>query len=126
MENALMKGLSVTVARKEPLRITGLLLAALVLLSRPLSAGGAEWTSQGLEGRTISSVVVDPSAPSRIYAAAGADGIYRSADGGTTWTRVDLGQPVEKLEIDERDGTTYAIAGARFKQQLYRSNDRGT
>ncbi|HEV8118047.1 MAG TPA: hypothetical protein VGQ32_05955, partial [Thermoanaerobaculia bacterium] len=118
-----MKGLSATVAR---LRISGLLLAALVLLSGPLSAGGAEWTSQGLEGRAISSVVVDPSVPSRIYAATGADGIYRSDDGGTSWTRVDLGQPVEKLEIDGRDGTIYAIAGTRFKQQLYRSNDGGT
>ena len=84
------------------------------------------WTSRDLEGRSISSLVVDPSSPSRIYAAAGEEGIYRSADGGESWTRVDLGQPVEKLEVDERDGTIYAIAGPRFGQQLYRSSDRGT
>ena len=85
------------------------------------------WTSRGLEGRSISSLVVDPGSPSRIYAAAG-DGIYRSADGGETWTHADLGgQSVEKLEIDQRDPRTlYAIAGGRFGQQLYRSNDRGT
>ena len=85
------------------------------------------WTSRGLQGRSISSLVVDPGTPSRIYAAAGADGIYRSADGGETWVRLDLA-PVEKLEVDPRDPRTlYAIVGQRPGQQgLYRSSDRGT
>ena len=111
-----MKGLAVTRARKESLRFSGFLFAALVLLSIPASAGGTSWTSRGLEGRSISSLVVDPSSPSRIYAAAGAEGIYQSTDGGENWARVDFGQPVEKVAIDERDaGTLYAIAGLRFK-----------
>jgi photosystem II stability/assembly factor-like uncharacterized protein len=121
-----MKGLGVTVARKESLRIPGFLFAALVLFSKPVSAGGGGWTSRGLEGRAISSLVVDPSSPSRIYAAAGAEGIYRSTDGGESWTRVDIGQSVEKLAIDERDpDTLYAIAGPRFRQELFRSLDQG-
>src|SRR5262245_44655864 len=115
MENTLRKRLVVTAA----------LIDAVVLLLGSASAGGADWTRRGLEGRAISSLVVDPSSPSRIYAAAGADGIYRSSDGGVSWTRVDLA-PVEKLEIDARDGTIYAIVGEKFRQGLYRSSDRGT
>jgi photosystem II stability/assembly factor-like uncharacterized protein len=103
-------------------RFFGFLLAALLL---PVTASAeTSWTSRGLQGRSISSLVVDPGSPSRIYAAAGADGIYRSADGGETWTRVNLDQLVEKLEIDQRDPLTlYAIASGG---QLYGSTDRGT
>ncbi len=124
-EGGRMKSLAVAIARKESLRISGFLFA-LVLLSVPASAGGSDWTSLGLEGRSISSLVVDPRSPSRVYAASGVEGIYLSADGGESWTRVDIGQPVEKLAIDERSpDTLYAIAGARFQQELYRSFDRG-
>ena len=95
--------------------------AALVLPET--SVAEAAWTPRGLQGRSISSVVIDPGSPSRIYAAAGGDGIFRSADGGETWTRADPGRSVEKLEIDPWDShTLYAISGAR----LYRSVDRGS
>ncbi|HKF41848.1 MAG TPA: hypothetical protein VKG01_01980, partial [Thermoanaerobaculia bacterium] len=103
-----------------------LLLGAALLVSRPVLAQDSLWTSRGLQGLSISSLVVDPGSPSRIYAAAGAGGTYRSDDGGESWTRVDLA-PVEKLEIDERDGTIYAIVGERSRgaQALFRSKDRG-
>jgi photosystem II stability/assembly factor-like uncharacterized protein len=100
------------------------LLAALLLPETAPAAPG--WKSLGLGGRAISSLVVDPSSPSRIYAAAGVDGIYRSSDGNENWTRVDIGQPVEKLAINGTEpGKLYAIAGARFQQDLLRSLDQG-
>ncbi len=101
-------------------------LAAALLLSTPASAAGSGWTSRGLEGRAIGSLVVDPSNPSRIYAAAGLDGVYRTADGGQNWSRVNIGQFVEKLAIDAQEpDTLYAVAGSRFKEQLFKSLDRG-
>ena len=92
------------------------------------------WTSRGLEGRTIGSLVVDPSNPSRIYAAAGVEGVYRTSDGGENWSRVDIGRFVERLAIDaQAPDTLYAVAGfvsSRFlrpviEQQLFKSLDRG-
>ncbi|MBV8689891.1 MAG: hypothetical protein JOZ59_07290, partial [Candidatus Eremiobacteraeota bacterium] len=58
--------------------------------------GGKTWTFSGLEGTTsISKIVVDPRNPRTIVVAALGDpfadstarGIYRSTDGGATWTR---------------------------------------
>lgn len=92
------------------------------------------WTSRGLEGRAIGSLVVDPSNPSRIYAAAGVEGVYRTSDGGENWSRVDIGRFVERLAIDaQAPDTLYAVAGfvsSRFlrpviEQQLFKSLDRG-
>ena len=61
------------------------------------SDGGASWANLGLaETRRIARVAVDPQNPSRIFVAAmgtqfstGPDrGLYRSEDGGATWSKV--------------------------------------
>src|SRR5215467_4857320 len=125
MKKALMKALAVSLVGKKSLRTSSLLLTGLVLLLGSASAGDANWTSRGLQGRAISSLVVDPSSPSRIYAAAGAEGIYASSDGGENWNRLDFGRAAQKLAIDDRNpDTLYAIEGTRGGQ-LYRSLDRG-
>ena len=107
-------------SRKIFTRSLGSLWAAVFLLPVAVSAGPI-WTARGLEGLSISSLAVDPGSPSRIYAAAGDGGIYRSSDGGASWTQANLGRAAEKVEIDPRDGTIYSISGAR----LYRSGDHG-
>jgi hypothetical protein len=73
---------------------------------------GASWSpsSQGLDAATISGLALDPSRPSRLYAAA--DGVYRTATGGGRWAllpgapnAIDVNGP---LATDpHRPGTAY-------------------
>ncbi|HEV8336186.1 MAG TPA: hypothetical protein VGR67_07220 [Candidatus Polarisedimenticolia bacterium] len=59
--------------------------------------GGATWTNLGLgEVRRIGRMAIDPLNPQRVFVAAGGDwfnrdenrGIYRSTDGGASWSKV--------------------------------------
>ncbi|HKA36872.1 MAG TPA: hypothetical protein VKH43_08635 [Thermoanaerobaculia bacterium] len=63
------------------------------------SDGGATWTasSQGLADSYVSAVAVDPSATSTLYAGtshpytgSNSQRVYKSADGGATWTQTSL------------------------------------
>jgi photosystem II stability/assembly factor-like uncharacterized protein len=63
------------------------------------SDGGATWnaSSQGLTDSYISSIVIDPTAPSTLYAGTAhpydgshAERVFKSTDGGTTWTQTGL------------------------------------
>ncbi|HVM11767.1 MAG TPA: glycosyl hydrolase [Actinomycetota bacterium] len=113
--------------------------------------GGATWQQTGLptSGR-IAHVVVDPTDPKRVFVAAsgnlfvpgGERGIYRSLDGGDTWTRVLAGDNPTTggsfLAIDPKDPNN-VLAGMwdhrRFPTHrryagpgsgVYRSTDGGS
>ncbi|HKJ02352.1 MAG TPA: hypothetical protein VJ997_07855 [Longimicrobiales bacterium] len=69
--------------------------------------GGGTWTRMGLErSEHIGKILVDPrdgdvvlvAAEGPLWASGGDRGVYRTADGGTTWTRV--------LAVDEDTGAT--------------------
>lgn len=71
--------------------------------------GGASWTHRGLrETRQIAAIVVHPSQPSTVYVAAQGNhwapstdrGVYRSTDGGATWTKVLAGDNPTTGAID--------------------------
>ena len=111
--------------------------------------GGATWTNLGLaEVKRIGNIVIDKNNPTHILVAAGGDwfqkdvnrGVYRSTDGGTTWTKVlyvadDTG--AIDLEIDPSNtqriyaamwqrfsaGTSWYIGGTN--SGIYRSLDGG-
>lgn len=55
--------------------------------------GGATWSVISLDGLSISSLLVHPAQPLRVYAGVRGAGIIRSNDGGLTWNTADFGVP---------------------------------
>ncbi len=99
--------------------------------------GGVTWTSvgRGVFGDVaVSKVVVDPESPSTILASTGRGvnfngAVWRSTNGGTSWTKVIATQaPYSDLTYSAKDGTGkriyYAAAGGAG-QSVYKSTDRG-
>jgi photosystem II stability/assembly factor-like uncharacterized protein len=63
--------------------VLALLAVYLAPLAAPLLA--ASWVPLGPEGGSVRALVVDPSDPRVVYAAAAENGIFKSLDGGKTW-----------------------------------------
>ncbi|MEO7431344.1 MAG: hypothetical protein ABIR62_04860 [Dokdonella sp.] len=93
--------------------------------------------------QSIGAISIDPSDPKTIWVGTGeswmrnsisiGDGIYKSSDGGETWTNMGLGnsEHVAKILIDPHDGNTvYACVPGRLwsdsaDRGLYRTRDGG-
>jgi photosystem II stability/assembly factor-like uncharacterized protein len=95
-------------------RFAGLPLVLLFitgLSSSPLDAAG-RWSPLGPEGGTAAAVVFAPSDPRVVYAGLWGGGVFRSADGGVTWTAPGgrmAGQSVFSLAVDpENPALVYA------------------
>ncbi|MEP7028541.1 MAG: hypothetical protein ABI960_08090, partial [Candidatus Eisenbacteria bacterium] len=59
---------------------------ALVFTAAAVSAGPSTWTGNGPRARSLEAIARDPLQPARMWAAAFGAGVYRSLDGGATWT----------------------------------------
>jgi photosystem II stability/assembly factor-like uncharacterized protein len=82
--------------------------------------GGASWKNTGLkDSQHISEIIVDPTDSDTVYVASqgplwspgGERGLYKTADGGGTWTRV--------LSVGEWTGVTDIVMDPRDSQVLY-------
>jgi photosystem II stability/assembly factor-like uncharacterized protein len=71
------------------------ILSVLILLcpslSRTAVAGVNAWTTNGPEGRQIFSLAIDPTNPATLYAGTSGGGVFKSSDGGGSWTAVNTG-----------------------------------
>ncbi|MBL7993957.1 glycosyl hydrolase [bacterium] len=112
--------------------------------------GGKSWKNMGLgQSEYIGGIVVDPGNSNVVYVAAygpfrnegGERGIYKTTDGGKTWTRVLFISDYTgcyQVHMDPRySNILYAVAHQRFKKlystvqggpesAIYRSTDSGT
>jgi photosystem II stability/assembly factor-like uncharacterized protein len=84
-------------------------LTVLLLLSipaaapAPLTAAFGRWSPLGPEGGEVLAIVFAPSDPRVVYTALGGGGVFRSTDGGVTWTAPSgpmAGQFVTALAVD--------------------------
>ena len=57
----------------------------------PVSAGFNAWSSIGPEGGWIYALAIDPTAPNTLYAGTNGGGVFKSTDGGTTWSAFNTG-----------------------------------
>ena len=106
---------------------------------------GVTWkdTSQGLPGKPITSVIVDPKSPKgsrTLYASAFEVGVYKSTDGGKSWAKASNGPGAPGVNVRtcrlilHADGTLFClVTGLRTDRRwvaegpgLYRSKDGGT
>ncbi len=105
-------------------RCGGMILGLGLLLAVQVRAGLNQWTTGG-PASAVNAVAVHSQLPARLYAA-GADGLYRSPDGGQTWENVRgplLGRSVLCLAVAPANGDrVYAGANAG----LFVSGDAGS
>lgn len=71
-------------------------LLALLLMTSTRSASAAPWVSTGPVGGSARAFAVDPTNPAIIYAAAAdSGGVYKTGDGGASWSAVNVGLPTQ-------------------------------
>ncbi|MBI4663229.1 MAG: IPT/TIG domain-containing protein [Verrucomicrobia bacterium] len=95
---------------------------------------GATWTMTGLAGVLAGAIAsspmyvralrIDPSSTSRVYAALPRQGIFRSLDGGTSWTLLQPVLPALALAIDPSAPATL-YAGADHGGGVFKTTDGG-
>ncbi len=98
----------------------GLVLALLVagFGVRVVNAGHLTWTPIGPEGGYMTNIVVAPTTPATIYAAASDSGLFKSTDGGTSWTPTAAGEgtTINALAVDPGTPTTiYVVTSGLLK-----------
>ena len=97
--------------------------------------GGASWSATSLTNIMVTALAIDPQTPTTVYAGATphdcttgafiggqAVGVYKSTDGGTTWTTTGLGAQVTALAIDPQ---TPATLHAGTYWETFKSTDGG-
>src|SRR5712671_6279687 len=90
-------------------------------------AGIGEWTSSGPGGGTVQALAIDPRNAATLYAGGVGSGVFKSADGGRSWSAVNDGLTnltILDLAIDPSTtpSTVYAATGG---SGVFRSTDGG-
>jgi large repetitive protein len=91
-----------------------------------LTTASYAWMSSGPDGGTINVIAPDPGSPRIAYAATDASGIFKTADGGVTWSAVNAGLTalaIQDIVIDPSNPNV-VYAGARVGG-LWKTTDAG-
>src|SRR5437870_5609564 len=120
------------------LAIVALVGATVLALGRPGTAPTQaenalnfnQWSSNGPEGGQVLSLAVDRSNPAIIYAGTVGSGLFKSANGGESWSNT-LADPeantyVRALAIDPTTSTTVYAAREGSNAGVPKSTDGGT
>lgn len=85
-------------------------------------AGPNVWTSLGLFGGDVISVVINPSDPATIYAIADGereDSLYKSTDGGNNWKKIYGNEEILLMAIDpQNSGTIYVGTHSNLSKSI--------
>jgi photosystem II stability/assembly factor-like uncharacterized protein len=83
--------------------------------------GGANWAPAGLSDQTVGALVINPAAPSVLYAGTQAGNVYRSDSGGDDWRLFSdglNGAAIRRLSIDSSGNYLYAATEGGVFQYL--------
>jgi len=91
--------------------------------------GGSTWTHPyGWYIGPVNALVIDKGNRATLYAGT-PEGVFKSADGGTTWSNISLGMGVTSLALDPGDPNTIYAAGTPYLGAgflgLFKSTDGG-
>lgn len=111
----------------------GVLLAgALVVLPPARAALAGPWVANGPVGGSATALAFDPTAPATIYAGTNGGGIFKSSDGGVTWSAQNATVPalatwvVEALAVDPATPSrVYAALSSGADGGVLSSSDAG-
>jgi LPXTG-motif cell wall-anchored protein len=106
------------------------LLGFFIFTALPAWAGINQWTSNGPYGGFIEALAISPNyANDQTVFAGNLDGkVYKSTDGGATWTGVDLGisyQYVYSIAISPNYATDHTVFAGGNQGGVYKSTDGG-
>ena len=95
-----------------------------------LVAGQKEWTTNGPQGGGLTTLAVDPTNSSVLYAGSQTAGLFKSTDGGTTWQSINDGTldafgslpMIQALAVDPKTPATIYAASLNG---VYRSMNAG-
>lgn len=104
-------------------------LPAILSLSMPLVAS-AQWRAEGPSAANVSHVAIAPSQPETVYAATSGGGVWRSDDGGATWSLPGdemTGRSARWLAVDPADPKSVwaGIEASGRGPALWRTTDGG-
>jgi photosystem II stability/assembly factor-like uncharacterized protein len=104
-----------------------LLLSLLLPLARPAAAGVDRWTRVGPETGVVRTLAAAPSSPSTVYAGLDSGGVFRSGDGGATWSFAGAGLNLQNDEVRSLavDARRPDLLWAATSQGIYRSANGG-
>src|SRR5947207_9854458 len=107
--------------------------AAVCLVMLAIGASGADsamtqrWRSLGPSGGSVSTLVIDPQDTGTIYSATQNNGVFKTKDGGATWSAANAGLPsgsaVITLAMDPLDPNT--LYAAIDSQGIFKTSDGG-
>jgi photosystem II stability/assembly factor-like uncharacterized protein len=89
--------------------LTPILVLLCASLAAVASGGVNTWTGHGPAGRIVQVLAIDPRDSATLYAGTYGNGIYKSVDGGASWSAAGLsGALIRSLVIDPSSGAIYA------------------
>ncbi|HEX3529372.1 MAG TPA: hypothetical protein VH988_20130 [Thermoanaerobaculia bacterium] len=108
------------------LRSLSTLVLAILLTAAAEAQSAGRWTRIGPDGGSVLALAAAPSRSSTMYAGLQGGGVFRSTDGGVTWTfagtRLGRDPRVNVLSVDAKQpGTVYALTDSG----LFRSTSGG-
>ena len=96
-----------------------------ILGTETVWSGTKEWTGLGPEGKTVEALAIVPQDPSPLYAGTNGGEVFKSTDGGASWTQANSGRAntaVLSLVIEPHNpSTVYAGTG----RGLFKCTDQG-
>jgi hypothetical protein len=72
--------------------ISGIIIFLIFAISSN-SFGDNQWISLGLEGESVTVLVINSQTPDTLYVGTGGGGVFKSTDGGVNWTAMNTGLP---------------------------------